>query len=72
MLPQCNATGVSSQCKSGCQTMLSFNCFGTDTFHICAQASDCGGDPTNPNCCNVQGQWVCVSDGVRMAGLTCK
>jgi hypothetical protein len=57
---------------AGCRTQIGFTCTGTDTFHICSTGSDCAGDPGNTNCCDVQGQWVCVSNQIRMAGLTCK
>jgi hypothetical protein len=30
-----------------------------DTLHICGAATDCAGDTANPNCCSLNGLYVC-------------
>jgi len=70
--PNCTVQSLSSRCEANCNTTLTTTCQGTDTLHICAQASDCSSDANSPNCCNVRGQLVCVSDALAMAGLSCQ
>jgi hypothetical protein len=72
MAPNCAVQSLSSTCANDCATTLRPNCQGTDTLHICAQASDCQNDTVNPNCCQVAGQLVCVSDTLAMSGLQCQ
>jgi hypothetical protein len=66
--PNCVVQSLASRCANDCKTVLtaSATCQGTDTLHICAQASDCQNDASNPNCCTVGTQLVCVSNALAM------
>jgi hypothetical protein len=70
--PNCMVQSLSSRCEANCKTSFTTTCQGTDTLHVCAQASDCSNDANSPNCCDVRGQLVCVSDALAMAGLSCQ
>jgi len=63
----------SSKCVAGCSTSFATNCNATDTLHVCAQTSDCTGDPGNPFCCDLNGVWMCVNAQFKMLpGASCK
>jgi hypothetical protein len=72
-LPNCTGQSLTTQCVAKCTSQITLNCMTTDTLHVCTQPSDCSDDPSNPNCCQIHGNYVCVSNLVKSLGmLTCK
>jgi hypothetical protein len=67
-IPACNFASLTSSCQSSCTTNIVISCTATDTVRLCGQGSDCAADPQNPNCCDVDGFFVCISNIVMQGG----
>ncbi|MGO9710804.1 MAG: hypothetical protein ACLQBL_18195 [Polyangiaceae bacterium] len=71
--PTCGgASSISSYCGICLSIAPGPSCTATETFHLCALASDCASETTNTLCCQLNGYQACVSSATVTAGaLTC-